>query len=151
MLARGNLLFLHSGFIWDSGSVISIGYSLLLTSSDSLQGSKCPAMEYLLHSGTRQTSQLTMSPTRSRTDRPPYHLYSTYCCAWPSYRCFSGPFGVCAKTSIRKWDTGCVTTCTAATGTATEWLFPIKPVGPVPPPSSSLDDSKKNKANPNNV
>lgn len=41
--------------------------------------------------------------------------------------------------------------CTAAGGTATEWLFPIKPVGPVPPPSSSLDDSKKNEANPNDV
>lgn len=63
----------------------------------------------------------------------------------------SGPFGVSPKTSMWKWDTGCVTTYTAAGETAREWLFLTKPVGPVPPPSSSFDDSKKNKANPNNV
>ena len=89
VLASGNLLLLHSGFIWDSGSVISVGYSLFLTNSDSLQGSKCPVMEYLLRSGTRQTSQLVMPPTHSRTDGPPYRPYNTYCWAWPSYRYFS--------------------------------------------------------------
>lgn len=46
VLAGGNVLFLHSGFIWDSSLVSSIEYSLFLTSSDSLQGSQCPAMEY---------------------------------------------------------------------------------------------------------
>lgn len=44
---------------------------------------------HLLHSGTRQTSQLVMPPTHPRTDGPLYCPSSTYCCAWPSYRYFS--------------------------------------------------------------
>lgn len=101
--------------------------------------STCPAMEYLLLSGTRQTSQFVTPPTHSRRDG---HL---------TVPTVHTPVCLCAQTSIWKWDTGCVTTCAAAGGTATGWLFLIKPVGPVPPPSSSLDDSKKNEANPNNV
>lgn len=91
-----------------------------------------------------------MPPTHPRTDGPLYCPYSAYCCAWPSYRYFSAfqvPL-VSAKTSLWNWDTGCVSTCTATMGTATEWLFPKKPVGPVPPPSSSLDDSKKERGKP---
>lgn len=43
----------------------------------------------ICYTGRRQTSQLTMPPTHSRTDGPPYHPFSTYCCACPSYRCLS--------------------------------------------------------------
>lgn len=56
-----------------------------------------------------------------------------------------GPFGVCAKTSVEVGSRLCHP-CPATVGTAKGWLFPEQP--PVPTPSPTLSDSRKNEAKP---